>query len=325
STAAVTVTAAGTTTRPIPTPRAPSGAGSATSTPPTAFPSRRAAVAPKATGSPAPGPPASPAPSRPPPPPPPTASSPRPLPPRPATDFMRRAPRLPGLFVVPAADESPPTVEAMELLYVSASSPAKKLVHYPAPHEAPWLWYEPFDVGKVPAGGHHGTDMFATHPELLEIVVGWLATTLVATPGHAPADPLAAAAILNRLQIPGGAAEVTRQLLDARAEDPRAQLFPEISAGIVGFDFLRAGDTKSAIEVLELVALAYAQSADAHDNLADACLAAGQRERARQEAEKALAILDSRAAASSWSDTPERRAEIRRDAEKVLRQLGVAR
>src|SRR5262249_5983987 len=240
---------------------------------------------------------------------------------RPGIEFLRRATRLPALFVVSDADEYPPTVEAMELLYVSASSPAKKLVHYPAPHEAPWLWYEPFDVGKVPAGGHHGTDMFATHPELLESAVGGLGPPLVAPPGHAPADPLAAAAILNRLQIPGGAAEVTRQLLDARAEDPRAQLFPEISAGIVGFDFLRAGDTKSAIEVLELVALAYAQSADAHDNLADAYLAAGQRGRRPPAAEKAPAILDSRAAASSWSDTPERRAEIRRDAEKVLRQL----
>src|SRR5207244_6561943 len=42
------------------------------------------------------------------------------------------------------------------------------------------------------------------------------AATFIKTPGHAPADALAAAPILNQLQVPGGAAQVTQQLLDAR-------------------------------------------------------------------------------------------------------------
>src|SRR5436190_17528710 len=74
-------------------------------------------------------------------------------------DFLRQASQLPELFVVADDDEYPPIVEAMELLYVTASSPSRKFVHYSASHEAPWLWYEPFDIGKVPANGGHGTDM----------------------------------------------------------------------------------------------------------------------------------------------------------------------
>ena len=86
-------------------------------------------------------------------------------------DFLRQASQLPELFVVDDNDEYPPIVEAMELLYVTASSPSRKFVHYSASHEAPWLWYEPFDIGKVPAGGGHGTDMFKVHPELPGIIV----------------------------------------------------------------------------------------------------------------------------------------------------------
>src|SRR5947208_15698831 len=66
-------------------------------------------------------------------------------------DFLRQASQLPELFVVADNDEYPPIVEAMELLYVTASSQSRKFVHYSASHEAPWLWYEPFDIGKVPA------------------------------------------------------------------------------------------------------------------------------------------------------------------------------
>src|SRR5439155_19559791 len=81
-------------------------------------------------------------------------------------DFLRHASQLPELFVVADDDEYPPIVEAMELLYVTASSPSMKFVHYSASHEAPWLWYEPFDIGRVPAGGGHGADMFKVYPVL---------------------------------------------------------------------------------------------------------------------------------------------------------------
>jgi len=239
--------------------------------------------------------------------------------------FLRQAAQLPGLFVVADDDEYPPTVEAMELLYVTSSSPAKKLIHFSSVHEAPWLWYEPVDIHKVPANGSHGTDLFNTHPELPAMVVDWFATTLLRTPGHAPADTLAAASILERLQRPGGAADVMKLLAEARREDPKAQLFPEITATIVGADFQRLGDNRSATEVFKLIVVAYPDSADAHGNLADAYMTEGEKELAREHAQKSLALLDAHTTpASSWSDSEPYRGEIRRSAQKVLEKLNGA-
>lgn len=237
-------------------------------------------------------------------------------------DFLRQASQLPELFVVADNDEYPPIVEAMELLYVTASSPSRKFVHYSAAHEAPWLWYEPFDIGKVPAKGGHGTDMFKVHPELPGIIVDWFVTTLIKTPGHAPADTVACASVINQIQMPAGVAQVTQQLIEARRKDPEAHLFPEITVSTIGQDHMRAHDTKSAIEVLKLVLLAYPESADANETLGEAYLADGQKELARQHAEKALALLDSHGLpASSWTDTEQYRGEIRRGAKKILKQL----
>jgi dienelactone hydrolase len=236
--------------------------------------------------------------------------------------FLHQATQLPELFVFSDEDEYPPTQDAMKLLYVTASSPSKKLVHYSAAEDAPWIWYETSDAARVPAHGGHGTDMFKVHPDLPALVVQWFVTTLIKTPGHPPADTLAAGSLLNQLQTPGGALQVKQQLLEARKKDPQAQLFPEISASIVGQDFTRESDAKSAIEVFKLILLAYPDSADANDNLASAYLKDGQKDLARQHAEKALSILDARAGpASSWTDTEQYRGEIRRDAQEILKQL----
>jgi dienelactone hydrolase len=241
-------------------------------------------------------------------------------------DFLRQAWQLPELFVVADDDEYPPTVEAMELLYVTASSPSRKFVHYSASHEAPWLWYEPFDVGRVPARGGHGTDMFKVHPELPGIIVDWFVTTLIKTPGHAPADTVASASVINQIRMPGGVAQVTQQLMEARRKDPDAQLFPEITVSTIGQNHMRAGEPKPAVEVLKLLLLAYPDSADANETLAEAYLADGQKDLARQLAEKALALLDShKLPASSWTDTDEYRGEIRSGAQKVLQKVAADR
>jgi tetratricopeptide (TPR) repeat protein len=235
--------------------------------------------------------------------------------------FLHQASQLPELFVFSDEDEYPPTQDAMKLLYVTASSPSKKLVHYSAAEDAPWLWYETSDPEKVPAHGGHGTDMFQVHPELPGSIVQWFVTTLIKTPGHAPADSLAAASLLNQLQTPGGTMEVRQQLVEARKKDPQAQLWPEVAVDIIGEDYQRAGDIKNAIEIFQLNLLAYPDSADANDNLAGAYLANGQKDLARQYAEKALALLDShKTPLSSWADTDQRRAEIRHSAEQTLTQ-----
>jgi pimeloyl-ACP methyl ester carboxylesterase len=244
---------------------------------------------------------------------------------RSGSEFLHQAWHLPELFVADDTDEYMPIQEAMKLLYVSASSPNKKLVYYSQAEEAPWLWYETFrDSGKVAAHGGHGTDMFKAHPELAGIVVRWLVTTLVTMPGHAPADTLASADILNQLQFGGvaGITQVKERLLEARKKDPQAQLFPEVSAAKIGEDYQRAGDPKTALEVFTVVELAYPDSADLQTDMANACLATGQKDLAREHAQRALTLLDSHAApASSWSDTEQRRGEIRSDAEKMLTQL----
>jgi dienelactone hydrolase len=241
---------------------------------------------------------------------------------RPGIEFLHQASQLPELFVVAESDEYPPTVEAMLWLYARASSPSRKLIHYSAAQEAPWLWYETSDPSKVPATGSHGTDLLKTHPDLPGIIVQWFVNTLIRTPGHAPADPLAASAILNQLAVPGGAAQVRQQLIDARKKDPKVQLWPEVSADIIGSGHLREGEIKAAIEVFKLNLLAYPDSADAHFNLADAYREDGQKDLARQYAAKALALLDSHTAPlSSWSDTEQRRSEIRMGVEDVLKKV----
>jgi len=239
--------------------------------------------------------------------------------PRNGLQFLQQASNLPELFAFSDDDEYPPTQDAMKLLYLTASSPSKKLVHYSAAEDAPWIWYETSDISKVPATGSHGTDLFAAHTELPGIIVHWFVTTLIKTPGHSPADALACAPILSLLQTSGGAAQAMPQLLQDRLKDPQAQLWPEVAVDIIGEDFQRAGDLKDAIEIFKLNLVAYPDSADANSNLADAYLADGQKHLAQHYAEKALALLDSHAApASSWSDTEQRRGEIRRDVERAL-------
>jgi len=115
--------------------------------------------------------------------------------------------------------------------------------------------------------------------------------------------------------------QVKQQLLEARKKDPRAQLFPEVTAEGIGENYQREGDAKTALEVFKLVEIAYPQSADVQSDLANGYLANGQKDMAREHAQRALSVLDSHAApASSWSDTEERRGEIRKAAEETLKK-----
>ena len=254
---------------------------------------------------------------------------------RPGIEFLHQASQLPELFVIADTDDFPPTVETMLWLYARSSSPMRKLIRYPAAQDAPWLWYETSNPNRVPPTGSHGTDLFMTHPDLPGIVVDWFVTTLIKTPGHAPIDPLAASAILNQLEVPDGVAQVTHELLEARKRDRQAQLWPEVCLDNIGSGHINEADSeekaghlpaavaerKAAIEIFKLNLLAYPDSADAHFNLADAYFQDGQKALARQLAQEALALLDAhKVPLSSWSDTEERRAEIRQGIEGVLKK-----
>jgi pimeloyl-ACP methyl ester carboxylesterase len=249
--------------------------------------------------------------------------------------FLRDAAYLPGLFIVSDDDEYPPTVEAMEWLYDVSSSPEKQFIHYFGPR-GPWIWYETSNASKVPATGSHGTDLFQRHAELPGTIVDWFVSTLIKTPGHARVDTIAAASILNEIESSGGIAAVTQKLLDARRKNPNAQLWPEVNVDIIAEDHMReavaqkkVGNTREAdaemnlgIEIFKLNLLAYPDSADAHSNLADAYFQSGDTALARQYAQKSLAMIDSHAAPlSSWSDTAQRRDEVRSGVEDLLTKL----
>src|SRR3984885_11760671 len=224
--------------------------------------------------------------------------------------FLRQSPQLPGLFVVADDDEYPPTAEVMEWTYGASSNPGKKFVHYIG-QRATWNGFE--DARGVPATGRHGTDMFKIHAELPGIIVEWYVDTLIKTPGEAPADAVASTPILSQIEVPGGVTQAEQQLTEARRRDPHAQLWPEVVVTIIGYDHLKLGDTKLAVDIMKLNVAAYPDSADAHDSLGDAYLANGQNYLARQHAEKALALLP-----SDTSDSEMRRNQIRDSAQQKL-------
>jgi tetratricopeptide (TPR) repeat protein len=135
------------------------------------------------------------------------------------------------------------------------------------------------------------------------------------TVSHAPADAVASAATLNEIEMPGGVARVTQQLMEARRRDAKMQLWPEVNVDVIGEDHTREAESekkaghlteaatamKAGVEIFKLNLLAYPDSADAHYNLADAYSRVGEKALARQYAEQALAMIDSHAAPqSSW-------------------------
>jgi dienelactone hydrolase len=218
--------------------------------------------------------------------------------------FLRQESQLPELFTVADDDEFRPTVEVMSWLFGVSSNPGKKFVHY--------------------TSGGHGADMFKVHPELRGVIVDWYVTTLITTPGRAPADKssksaLPSAEILNQIDMPGGAEQAARKLAEARRSDPKAVLFPEAIINLMGYEHLQAGDIKYALEIMKLNVTAFPESPNAYDSLSDVYLADGQKELARQNARKALELL-----VNDTTDPQARRDAIRDNAQLKLKQLGEA-
>lgn len=215
--------------------------------------------------------------------------------------FLRTA-QVPVFFSVADDDEFRPTVVAMQWLYSLTGSPGKRLAHYEK--------------------GGHGSDMFPVNPQLPGLITDWYVQTLIKTPGHAPAakdHPTIAeeVQVLNEIDQPGGAARIAKRLEEARKSNGKVQLFPEDLVNFVGYEHMQAGDNKGAIEILSLNARAYPDSANVYDSLADAYLADGQRDLARQNTEKALKLLD-----SDKTVDEQRRSAIKASAERKLKQLG---
>lgn len=214
--------------------------------------------------------------------------------------FLRRDNRIPIFLAYADDDDFKPTVVQVQWLYDSTADPDKKLVSYPK--------------------GGHGADIFRVHPELMAAITDWYVTTLIKTPGKAPA-PNPPVTLLPEVQVlntidQGGAAKVQTQLEQARQRDPKATIFDEASVNFMGYEHMQAGDVKGAIEILKLNVYAYPNSPNVYDSLGDAYLADSQADLARQNSRKAIALL-----ASDTTDNQQRKDGIRANAEAKLGQL----
>jgi alpha/beta superfamily hydrolase len=216
-------------------------------------------------------------------------------------NFMRGSNAPPTFYAIADDDEFPASITAIEWIYWLDANSGKKLVRY--------------------AKGGHGADIFAVHPELMNGIVDWYATTLIKTPGHAPAPKQPAdipqeVQILEELDQAGGAAKVEQKLATARQHDPKATLFPEQVVNIMGYEHLQAGDVTGAVEIFKLNTLAYPNSPNTYDSLADGYIAAGQKELALESSKRALELLPADA-----TDDKDRREAIRQSSEQKVKQL----
>ena len=218
-------------------------------------------------------------------------------------NFLRNDKTVPVFFAYADDDEFPQSILAIQWLYNITADPARKLVSYPT--------------------GGHGADIFPKHPDLPKQIVDWYVTTLIKTPGQAPASkPVAvpeAVQVLDLLDQPGGAAKVQQMLAERRKSDPKAQLFDEATVNFMGYERLQSGHVKDAIEIFKLNVAAYPNSPNVYDSLGDGYFADGQKELARQNARKALELLP-----SDTTDDKQRREGIKNSAEQKLKQLGDA-
>ena len=194
--------------------------------------------------------------------------------------FLRNSPNLP-IFISAADDDANGlVVEFMKWLFSISLDPADKFQRY--------------------ANGGHGVEMFAAHEELPGVIVEWFGTTLrpgSSAPSSKSTAPQSRDAksrepnILELIDQPGGAAKVAKQLAEARHRDPQAELFSETIVNQLGYEHIQSGDTKGAVEIMQLNVTAYPNSANAYDSLSDAYLADGQKDLALQNAKKALELL----------------------------------
>jgi len=217
-------------------------------------------------------------------------------------NFLRQASQLPVLAAVADDDEFPPSIEATEWVFSQSRNPGNRFLRYPT--------------------GGHGAEIFAVHPELRDAIVDWYVTTLIKTPGHAPApkerwQASPSVQMLALIDEPGGAKQAEQKLAEARKRDPKAVLFPEAMVNIIGYEHLQARDTNGAVEILKLNAMAFPESANVYDSLSDAYLAKGDKDLARENARKALEQL-----ASDKTVPEDRKNAIRDSAQQKLKQLG---
>jgi dienelactone hydrolase len=222
---------------------------------------------------------------------------------RPGRQFLHNSPSLPLFLAVADDDPDPGVVELMQWLYDISPDPANKFVRYSV--------------------GGHGVEMFAAHKELPGMIVEWFNATLRNSPAPPATHVLAAwsaeSRFLSLADEPDGLRKAEQMFADARRADPKAVLVSEALMNRIGYGSLTAGDIEGAIVLFQMNAAVFPNSPNVYDSLADAYLADGQKDLARQNAQKALELL-----ASDTAESAQRRDGIRASAEQKLKQLGNA-
>jgi dienelactone hydrolase len=177
------------------------------------------------------------------------------------------------------------------------------------------------------ASGGHGAEMFAVQKDLPGVIANWFLATLENTPERAPKTNGQAMnpQTLHNLELidspgGGGADQVAEGLSAGHRCATDAALFPEFITNLLGYEHLQSGDIKGAVEILKLNAMAYPASPNVYDSLSDAYLAAGQKDLALQDAQKAVELL-----ANDTADGEQRRNGIRESAEQKIKQLTAAK
>ena len=194
----------------------------------------------------------------------------------PALDFLLQK-HFPPIFAAAAADDqySAHAPEEMQWLSNISGNPRNKFVAF--------------------KDGRHGTEIFVPHPELPRQIVAWFVETLI----KSPADPKAPVTTQKTpasefLALADSATTVSKAVLyfhNARAHNPQAFLIPEFVMNGIGYGYIQAGQNDAAITILKLNTEAFPTSANTFDSLADAYLAAGQKEEALAAEQKCLELL----------------------------------
>jgi tetratricopeptide (TPR) repeat protein len=153
------------------------------------------------------------------------------------------------------------------------------------------------------------------------MIVEWFNATLRNSPAppatHALAPWSAESRFLSFADEPDGLRKAEQMFADARRADPKAVLFSEAVMNRIAYGSLAAGDTEGAIALFQMNVVVYPNSPNVYDSLSDAYLADGQKDLARQNAQKALELL-----ASDTVDNAARRDDIRANVEQKLKLLG---
>lgn len=212
-------------------------------------------------------------------------------------EYIAESAWLPVLGV--AAEDDGPAVRDMRWLVGFSSNPASRL--------------------KVYASGGHGTDLFAKHADLEPMLADWfeqhlVKTPVVATTAIGPAGP--SARVLEDLRSPGGGARVLARFHESRQAGMLVDIPSPGALNTLGYEVLQAGRAADAVALFRLNVEAHPESANAYDSLADGYLAAGDREKALEFAQKAIDAL------ARDTRTPEDfKNRIRESAEQKIQQL----